>query len=85
LGIEEISSSHPRKDGIPIDFEREATVDLDGKPYQTQTRDGARPYNQREIKGLFTKSKVYKGWLTRYYQEKGLFYTLMLWAGFLEA
>ena len=30
------------------------------------------PYNQREIKGLLTKSKAYKGWYTRYYQEKGL-------------
>jgi len=63
----------PRKDGIPIDFEWEALVDLDGKPLQTQTRPGARPYNQREIKGLLTKSKAYKGWYTRYYQEKGLY------------
>ncbi len=63
----------PRKDGVPIDFEWEALVDPDGKPLQTQTRAGARPYNQREIKGLLTKSKAYKGWYTRYYQEKGLY------------
>jgi hypothetical protein len=63
----------PRKDGVPIDFEWEALVDLDGKPLQTQTRPGARPYNQREIKGLLTKSRAYKGWYTRYYQEKGLY------------
>jgi hypothetical protein len=63
----------PRKDGVPIDFEWEALVDLEGKPLQTQTRAGARPYNQREIKGLLTKSKAYKAWYTRYYQEKGLY------------
>jgi hypothetical protein len=63
----------PRKDGVLIDFEWEALVDPDGKPLQTQTRAGARPYNHREIKGLLTKSRAYKGWYTRYYQEKGLY------------
>jgi hypothetical protein len=63
----------PRKDGVPIDLEWEAMVTPEGKPLQTQTRAGARPYNQREIKGLLSKSKAYKGWYTRYYQEKGLY------------
>jgi hypothetical protein len=63
----------PRKDGVPIDFEWEALVDPEGKPLQTQTRAAARPYNQREIKGLLTKSRAYKSWATRYYQEKGLY------------
>lgn len=63
----------PRKDGTPIDFEWEALVDPEGRALQTQTRSGARPYNRQEIKGLLTKSRAYKGWYTRYYQEKGLY------------
>ena len=63
----------PRKDGLPLDFEWEALTDREGKPLQAQTRNGARPYNQRELKVLLSKSKAYQGWVTRYYQEKGLY------------
>jgi hypothetical protein len=63
----------PWKDGVPLDFEWEALVDRQGLPLQTQTRPGARPYNQREIKSLLSKSRAYKTWVTRYFQEKGLY------------
>jgi hypothetical protein len=63
----------PRRDGVPIDFEWEALVDPDGKPLQTQTRTGARPYQRRELETLLGKSRGYKGWVTRHYQEKGLY------------
>lgn len=63
----------PGKDGVPIDFEWEALVDPEGMPIQTQTRAGARPYTRQELQKLLSKSRAYKGWITRDYQEKGLY------------
>jgi hypothetical protein len=65
--------TQPRKDGLSFDFEWEAIVTLDGRPLQTQTRPGARPYNSRELDLLLIKSKNYKGYATKDFMEKGLY------------
>jgi hypothetical protein len=65
--------TNPRKDGVLMDFEWEALIDPEGRPRQTQTRAGARPYNREETKSLLSRSKAYRGWITRGYQEKGLY------------
>ena len=68
--------TQPGKDGHPFKFEWEAMVGLDGRPLQTQTRPGARPYNKRELISLLNKSNNYKGYATKYFMEKGLYRTV---------
>lgn len=63
--------TQPEKDGLKPLLEWEAIVDQGGDPLQTQTRPGSRPYNLKELKGLMTKTKAYKGYTTLYFKEKG--------------
>lgn len=65
--------TNPEKDGLNHPFEWEALVTEKGIPLQTQTRKGARPYNQTELRKLMKSSRAYKGYYTLDFQEKGLY------------
>jgi hypothetical protein len=65
--------TRPGKDGLSLAFEWEAIVGSDGRPLQTQTRPGARPYNRKELNLLSTKSDRYKGYATKDFMEQGLY------------
>jgi len=65
--------TNPKDNGLNRPFEWEAIVDWQGRPLQLQTRPGAGPYHQNELRRLMTPSKAYKGYYTLYYQEKGLY------------